>query len=98
MNTTPSTYAHDRTPAPAVATPGAHEPEAEHEHGVDRGELVRIALVAVAVVLAWLLPWRPFLHVNLVALIATLVGGYPIFREALEALKERRMTMELSMT
>ena len=29
---------------------------------------------------------------------ATVVGGYPIYREAFEALRERRMTMELSMT
>jgi Cd2+/Zn2+-exporting ATPase/Cu+-exporting ATPase len=33
-----------------------------------------------------------------VAFLATLVGGYPIFREAFEALRQRRMTMELSMT
>jgi Cd2+/Zn2+-exporting ATPase/Cu+-exporting ATPase len=29
---------------------------------------------------------------------ATLIGGWPIFREALENLFERKMTMELSMT
>ena len=77
--------------------PDAHEHD-EGEHRVERGELVRIGLVAVAVVVSWFLPWQPFLEVNLVALIATLVGGYPIFREAFEALRERRMTMELSMT
>jgi Cd2+/Zn2+-exporting ATPase/Cu+-exporting ATPase len=98
MNTSHPTYAEHREPAPEIAAPEAHEPEAEHEHGVARGELVRIALVAASVVVAWLLPWRPFLDVNLVALTATLVGGYPIFREAFEALRERRMTMELSMT
>jgi cation transport ATPase len=31
-------------------------------------------------------------------LIATLIGGYPIFKEAFENILERRMTMELSMT
>ena len=99
MNTSHSTYAEGRLePTPSPEAPEAPEHDNEHEHGVDRGELVRIALVAAAVVVAWLLPWRPFLDVNLVALIATLAGGYPIFREALEALRERRMTMELSMT
>jgi Cd2+/Zn2+-exporting ATPase/Cu+-exporting ATPase len=33
-----------------------------------------------------------------VAFVATIAGGYPIFREAFDALRERRMTMELSMT
>jgi heavy metal translocating P-type ATPase len=97
MNTSHSTYAQDQPP-PAFAAPEAPDHDAEHEHGVDRGELVRIALVAAAVVVAWVVPWRPFLNVNLVALTATLAGGYPIFREAFGALKQRRMTMELSMT
>jgi Cd2+/Zn2+-exporting ATPase/Cu+-exporting ATPase len=70
----------------------------EDEHRVNRGDLVRIGLVAVAVVVSWFFPWQPFLKINAVALTATLVGGYPIFKEAFEALRERRMTMELSMT
>jgi heavy metal translocating P-type ATPase len=98
MNTSHSTFAEGRQPTPPLQAPEAPDHDDEHEHSVDRGELVRIALVAAAVVVAWLLPWRPFLNVNLVALIATLAGGYPILREALESLKERRMTMELSMT
>ena len=65
---------------------------------VARGDLLRIGLVAVAVITSWLLHWEPIARVNIVALVATLVGGYPIFKEAFEALRERRMTMELSMT
>jgi heavy metal translocating P-type ATPase len=61
-------------------------------------DLVRIGLVALAVVTSWLHPWRPFAEVDVLALLATLVGGYPIFREATVSLLERRMTMELSMT
>jgi Cd2+/Zn2+-exporting ATPase/Cu+-exporting ATPase len=60
--------------------------------------LVRIGLVAIAVLTSWLLPWRPFLGLELISLLATIIGGYPIWREAFEALVERRMTMELSMT
>ncbi len=70
----------------------------DQEHLVDRGDLVRIALVAGAVALSCLVPWQPVLDINLVALTATLAGGYPIYKEAFEALRERRMTMELSMT
>jgi heavy metal translocating P-type ATPase len=33
-----------------------------------------------------------------IGLAATLIGGYPIFKEAFENILERRMTMELSMT
>jgi Cd2+/Zn2+-exporting ATPase/Cu+-exporting ATPase len=72
--------------------------EQEHEHTVERSDLVRIGLVALAVAASWLFPWRPLFGTNAVALVATLAGGYPIYKEAIEALRERRMTMELSMT
>jgi Cd2+/Zn2+-exporting ATPase/Cu+-exporting ATPase len=77
---------------------GAPEHDDDPEHRVERTDLVRIGLVALAVAVSWFLPWQPFLKVNLVAFAATLVGGYPIFKEAIESLRERRMTMELSMT
>jgi P-type Cu+ transporter len=73
------------------------DPEAHGPH-VERGDLVRIGLVAIAVLVSWFFPWQPFLRVDAVALTATLVGGYPIFKEAFEALRRRQMTMELSMT
>src|ERR1700690_3811101 len=72
--------------------------EEDHDHHVHRGDLVRIGLVALAVLVSWSFPWEPFFKVSAVALTATLVGGYPIYKEAFEALRERRMTMELSMT
>lgn len=34
----------------------------------------------------------------MIGLLATLAGGYPIFKEAWDNIRERRMTMELSMT
>ena len=70
----------------------------EHEHHLDAIELVRIGLVALAVLASWLHPWRPFARLEVISLVATIVGGYPIWKEAFEALVERRMTMELSMT
>jgi heavy metal translocating P-type ATPase len=75
----------------------SHDGE-DPEHHIARGDLVRIGLVGVAVVVSWLLPWQPWMKVNAVAFTTTLVGGYPIYKEAFEALRERRMTMELSMT
>jgi heavy metal translocating P-type ATPase len=77
---------------------GVTEHDGSAEHHVDRGDLVRIGLVAAAVAGSWFLPWQPYLKINAVAFVATLAGGYPIFKEAIESLRERRMTMELSMT
>jgi Cd2+/Zn2+-exporting ATPase/Cu+-exporting ATPase len=84
MNGASSTVAHDQDDGP--------------EHQTARGDIIRIALVAVAVAVSWFFPWKPLMRLDVVALTATLVGGYPIFKEAFEALRERRMTMELSMT
>ncbi len=46
----------------------------------------------------WLPAWPQIAHLDAIAAAATLVGGYPIFKEAIVALVRRRMTMELSMT
>lgn len=61
-------------------------------------DLIRIALVAIAAAAVWLRVWEPFPHVSVIGIVATLAGGWPIFREAFENLRERTMTMELSMT
>lgn len=89
--------------APDAGHGSVKAPSSPHEGELDdprvaRGDLVRIGLVGVAVVVAWLLPWRPVMRIDAVAFTATLAGGYPIFKEAFEAVRERRMTMELSMT
>src|SRR5262249_19221871 len=74
----------------------------DHEHPLEWADAARIALVAVAAVLAWFGVWEwalfPGWKFNPVAWAAMLVGGYPIFKEALSNLLTRRMTMELSMT
>jgi heavy metal translocating P-type ATPase len=67
-------------------------------HGIDATDLVRFALVAVAVLASWVHPLRVAHGIDLISLVATVLGGIPIWAEALEALGERRMTMELSMT
>lgn len=67
-------------------------------NAVDRGDLIRVAGVAVAAALVWFHLWEPFTQISVIGVAATLLGGYPIFKEAIENLLERRMTMELSMT
>lgn len=65
------------------------------EHKTD---LIRLAVVALALCLSWLKAWKVFLPFDAIALAATLIGGYPMFEEALEGIKKRRMTMEISMS
>ncbi len=61
-------------------------------------ELARVAFVAVAAAAVWFRWYEPFSSFSAIGVLATLIGGWPIFREAFENIIERRMTMELSMT
>jgi len=69
----------------------------EQEGLIEKTDLIRIGAVGLSILAVWFKLWEPFPHVSIIAVVATLVGGYPIFEEAWEALKERKMTMELSM-
>src|ERR1700758_1973676 len=87
--------------APPSNAPRAegHDPEHEgHDHGFELQDGIRIALVAVAAALGWAKVWEPFAHVSVIGIVGTLIGIYPILKEAAENVMERRMTMELSMT
>jgi heavy metal translocating P-type ATPase len=81
-----------------------HDHEAEHHDGHDHdhafewAEMLRIALVALAAACVGWHVWEPFTGVSLIGVIGLAVGGWPIFKEALENLLARRMTMELSMS
>jgi cation transport ATPase len=75
-----------------------HDHHDDHEHGFELVEVLRVVFVALAAVAVWFHLWEPFHRVGVIGLVATLIGGYPIFKEAFENIVERRMTMELSMT
>ena len=96
-----------RTDLGQIAEAGIHDPEPashsdhehdDHEHGFEVLDVLRVVFVALAAAAVWFHLWGPFHRVSVVGLAATLIGGYPIFKEALENIIERRMTMELSMT
>ena len=70
----------------------------EHEHGFEWIDLIRIGFVALAAAAVWFRVWEPFSRISVIGVAATLIGGYPIFKEAFENIVERKMTMELSMT
>ncbi len=75
-----------------------HDHEHNHEHAFELVEVLRVLFVALAAAAVWFHLWEPFHHVSVIGLAATMIGGYPIFKEAFENIVERRMTMELSMT
>jgi len=70
----------------------------DHDHAAGWEEYARIAFVGVAIFAVWFRVWEPFPTVSVIGIVATLIGGWPIFKEAFENILERRMTMELSMT
>ncbi len=74
--------------------------ESEHEHDppLRHGDVARVGFVALAAAAVWFHVWEPFARISIIGLIATIVGGYPIFKEVVENILERKMTMELSMT
>jgi heavy metal translocating P-type ATPase len=76
---------------------GPHRDQDDGER-LDRGELARIGLVAAASVAVWFRLWEPFDRISVIGLVGTIGGGWPIIHEAWTNLRERRMTMELSMT
>ncbi|MGC2573072.1 MAG: hypothetical protein WA364_16295, partial [Candidatus Nitrosopolaris sp.] len=61
-------------------------------------EIVRLAVMAtIIVVVVWMHLLQPARLGNIVLVIAVFVGGYPIFKESLVALRKGRVNMELSM-
>jgi P-type Cu+ transporter len=86
---------------PARGSEHLHSAEsvAEHEHdAIEWQAALRIAVVAVAAALVWFRVWEPFNRVSVIGLVGALVGLYPILKEAVSDIYQRRMTMELSMT
>src|ERR1022692_2790589 len=84
--------------SPELNEPDLGTDHEEHGQKVDWAELGRITFVALAAVAVWFRLWEPFPHISVIGIAATLIGGYPIFKEAFENIVERKMTMELSMT
>lgn len=70
----------------------------DHARALDWVEGGRIAIVALAAAAVWFQLWEPISAVSVIGVIGLLIGGWPIFKEAIENLIARRMTMELSMT
>ncbi len=63
----------------------------------NKSDVIRLAVMSLAVILSWSGLWKLFLPFDAVALGTTLIGGFPMLQEAYRSVRERRMTMELSM-
>ncbi len=70
----------------------------DYEHPLEPSEITRIVLVAIAAVSVWFRLWEPVSRVSIVGVAGLLIGCWPIFKEAVENLVAKRMTMELSMS
>jgi heavy metal translocating P-type ATPase len=70
----------------------------EHEHAAGVVEYVRLGLLALIIIASLTGWWKNFTSRDWLAFAATVIGGWPILKEAWENLRKRRMTMELSMT
>ncbi len=81
-----------------VGSPQPEPANFDSGHAVQRLDIARILFVALAAAAVWFHLWEPFPHFSIIGVVATLIGGWPIFYEAFENIVERRMTMELSMT
>jgi heavy metal translocating P-type ATPase len=75
-----------------------HEHGHDHNHAAGTGEYVRLGVMALIVIASLTGWWRAFMDRDWLAFSGTLIGGFPIYKEAWENLLKRRMTMELSMT
>lgn len=71
----------------------------DHDNGHRFGwrEINRILFIVAAAGALWFQRSLPLPHLTAIGVIACLVGGYPIFKEAVRDVIDRRMTMELSM-
>jgi heavy metal translocating P-type ATPase len=83
--------------SPAHSSTGEQEAQ-DHEHVLEWPDMLRIALVGAAAAAVWFHVWEPFPRISVIGLLGLAVGGWPIYREAVENLLARRMTMELSMS
>jgi heavy metal translocating P-type ATPase len=95
--------------APATAAPIELQPDhlnstpvEHHEHDHEATEhtrdWLRVAFVAIVILLVWSGVVPRVRGIDLLALAGILIGGFPIFKEAFADLAKGRMTMELSMT
>src|SRR5208282_2580310 len=96
-----SAVAQGSASSPEIHLPDREQSEARgadgHEHSIDWRDLALIFFTAAAAAAFWFAGSEPSGVVTAAGVFCALAGGFPIYKEALENILERRMTMELSM-
>jgi cation transport ATPase len=87
----------DESETPPSSHQDDHEDTHDHEHALNRREIIRVVFVAAAAAAIWFIGGARNPYVTGLGVLCTIVGGFPIFHEAYENIVQRRMTMELSM-
>src|SRR5713226_6336024 len=64
----------------------------------NREDEIRLVLMSVAALVSYLRILQGITPIDVVAIGASLIGGYPVFVETLRALRHRSINMEVSMT
>jgi len=59
---------------------------------------IRLVLMGLAALVSYVGVFRGLAPIDIVAIGATLIGGYPVFVETLQSLRHRSINMEVSMT
>src|ERR1700674_2064286 len=67
-------------------------------HAFGRLDAARILIVAIGAAAVWFRVWEPFPRLSVIGITTVIVGGWPIFHEAIENALRKKMTMELSMS
>jgi len=66
--------------------------------GIGKVGILRLVLLAGGILFSWLGLWKGYVPFDVVAVLATLIGGIPIFRETIESVRNRTLNMEASMS
>src|SRR5712692_7521171 len=67
------------------------------EDGNTRTDVLRLSIMAVAAISSWSGILGQLLPIDVVAIAATALGGYPVYKETLRALRHGHINMEVSM-
>jgi len=70
----------------------------EYSEADYRFEVARIVMVGLLIVLSWLRIWSPYFNFDIVAVIAVVFGGYPLFKDAYHLLWRRILGAEIFMS
>src|SRR2546428_13311825 len=77
---------------------GVKDSHAIQSQPKNRETEIRLFVMGIAALFSYLGFWRSFAPIDIVAIGATIIGGYPVFVEPFHAVRHRSINMEVSMT